>query len=677
MLQTLHTALSTTEAAALSQAKAIYGLGGVGKTQTAVEYAYRYHEAYDWVFWVKADTDLNLATDFGKIASAVGLPQIVGQSLDETVQAVRRWFETNNRWLLIFDNADTPAWLKLYRPNNPNGRILITSRAQVFDSLDLAQPLEVEKLSHKEAVEFLYKRTERSQAQSAEVAAAEALAKELDYLPIVLEQAGAYLLQKKASFSAYLVSYRKQPVPTLQKQLPQTGDYPQSVATTWAMNFQEVEQTVPAATDLLSLSAFLAPDDIPYELLVHGAAYLGDRLSIALADATDDPLLLPELLEHLTRYSLIQVEPEQNCYSIHRMVQAVLRDRMETATQQQWVEQSVEALNATFPPVEFQTWQECDRLLPHVQAIWQHLKQYPYDSLSLAKLLHQTGRYLHDQAHYSEAETFYVKSLAIREQQLGTEHPDVATSLNTLAKLLRVLERYTEAEPLHLRSLAIREKELGTEHPDVATSCDDLAGLLSSQRRYDEAELLYLRALDIREKQLGTNHPHVAFVLNNLASLYGSQRRFDEAKLHYDRALVISKDFYGENAFEVAEILYNLATLHYCQEDYSKAEPLFLSSLNISEQRFGETHPHVAITVHTLANFYCSQRRYVEAEPLYLRALKTLLNCFGRDHHFTQQVQQDFCGLLWVVMWVGETGQLSDHPVTQDLLRQMREGRGE
>lgn len=625
------------------------------------------------MFWVKADTDLNLATDFGRIASAIGLPHFAGQPLNETVQTVKRWLETNDRWLLVFDNADTPSLLKPYRPNNPECRILITSRAQVFDTLGIAQPLEIQQLSLEDAIEFLFKRTERQQAQSAEVAAAEALAGELGYLPLALEQAGAYIFQKKASFSAYLASYRKRRLPLLQKQLPQTGDYPESVATTWAINFQEVEKDTPAAADLLSLSAFLASDDIPYELLVLGAEHLGDRLSVALMDAAEDPLMLSELLEPLTRYSLIRVEPEQNCYSIHRIVQAVLRDRMDAATQQQWIEQSIEALNAAFPPVEFEYWQECDHLLPHVQAVWQHLEQHPYDSLSLAKLLYQAGCYLHDQAHYSEAETFDVKSLAIREQQLGSEHPEVANSLSKLAKLLRVLGRYTEAEPLARRSLTIREKQLGDEHLDVATSCDDLAGLLSSQRRYDEAESLYLRALNIREKQLGTNHPHVAFVFNNLAGLYQSQRRFDEAKLHYDRALVISKKFYRENAFEVAEILYNLATLHYCQEDYSKAEPLLLRCLPIYKQWLGEMHPAVAIVIHALANLYQLQRRYVEAEPLYRRTLEILSNRLGNDHHNTQTVKNDFRGFLQAMMQAGQTGQLSDHPLTQDLLRQMRE----
>lgn len=153
LLSALHETLGQTGTAALNQARAIDGLGGIGKTQTAIEYAFRYfydQPAYEWVFWVKADTDLSLSTDFGGLADALALPG-----------AALRWLETNDRWLLIFDNADDPALVNPYRPRNPNGRILLTSRAQVFDQVGIVQPLEVQDMTPTEARAFLLKRTER------------------------------------------------------------------------------------------------------------------------------------------------------------------------------------------------------------------------------------------------------------------------------------------------------------------------------------------------------------------------------------------------------------------------------------------------------------------------------------------------------------------------------------
>jgi len=166
ILAQIHATLGQTGTAALSQAKAIHGLGGVGKTQTAVEYAYRYFEdeqVYDWVFWVNA-SNLTLAADFGKIAAELALPNHETQKLDENTAAVSRWLETHDRWLLIFDNLDEPKAVKPFRPKNPNGRILLTSRAQRFESLGVANPIALKDMTPAEAHEFLWRRTGRGES---------------------------------------------------------------------------------------------------------------------------------------------------------------------------------------------------------------------------------------------------------------------------------------------------------------------------------------------------------------------------------------------------------------------------------------------------------------------------------------------------------------------------------
>lgn len=217
-------------------------MGGIGKTQTAIEYAYRYfydQSAYEWVFWIKADTDLNLATDIGGLADKLELPGAADRKLDEKVAAVLHWLETTDRWLLIFDNADRPELVKPYRPRNPNGRILLTSRAQVFDRVGIAEPIEVQDMGAAEAIEFLFKRTDRQLSPSpllptslsphspdteAERKAAAELAQELGYLPLALEQAGAFIYQKKLRFGQYLQLYRQRRLELLQRQQPITGD---------------------------------------------------------------------------------------------------------------------------------------------------------------------------------------------------------------------------------------------------------------------------------------------------------------------------------------------------------------------------------------------------------------------------------------------------------------------
>ena len=229
-----------------------------------------------------------------------------------------------------------------------------------------------------------------------------------------------------------------------------------------------------------------------------------------------------------------------------------------------------------------------------------------------------------------EAKAIAAFQAAIDRREPLADPTPLATSLDGLAELYYLQGRYGEAEPLYLRALQISEQQLGADHPDTASRLNNLAGLYESQGRYGEAEPLYQRSLQIYEQQLGADHPNTAQSLNNLAALYKSQGRYGEAK------------------------------------------PLFQRSLQIREQQLGVDHPHTASSLNNLAGLYYSQGRYGEAEPLYLRALAILLNRLGDDHPKTQTVWNNFITFLEQVMQSGQTAQLSQHPLTQDLLRQMQ-----
>jgi tetratricopeptide (TPR) repeat protein len=218
-------------------------------------------------------------------------------------------------------------------------------------------------------------------------------------------------------------------------------------------------------------------------------------------------------------------------------------------------------------------------------------------SLELATSLNELGFLYHYQGKYGEVEPLYLRSLKIREQYLGADHPDVANSLNNLAELYRGQGKYSEAEPIFVRSIEIKKQQLGAEHPSVAITLNNLAALYYSQRKYSEAEPLYLRSLKIREQQLGAEHPDVATALSNLAELYRVQGK------------------------------------------YSEAEPLIVRSLEIREQQLGSEHPDVANSLNNLAAFYYSQGKYSEAEPLFVRSLEILMLTLEQDHPYTQLVR--------------------------------------
>jgi tetratricopeptide (TPR) repeat protein len=674
ILQFLRDELTKEDASKSTHKQAISGLGGIGKTQLAVEYAHLYREQYDAIFWVRAYTEFELKTGFVDIARCLDLPEKYEQNFDDIVDAVKRWLESNSNWLLIFDNADKPELVKRFFPNNPKGHILLTSRAQIFDVVGIAKPIELTMMPADEAREFLFKRTGREDSNSQEAEAAEELALELGCLALALEQAGAFISAKKARFQNYLISYRKRRFELLKQSKPIAGNHPESVDITWLTNFQEVEQTSAAAADLLSFSAFLSPDYIPFELITQGACELGSVISVTLADVDDDPLILDDVFEPLTRYSLISYDPKSQIYSIHHLVQEVLKYRMDADTRRDWAQRTVRAVNRVFPPVESFNQKLCDRLLPHAKIAAKLVKHYQFEFNEAANLAYRTGYYLFTRFQYVEAERLLKQALELRKRLLGDEHLDVANSLNALAELYREWGRYRDAEPLYQQALSMKKRLLEEEHPDVATILSNLAELYHRQWRLSELEPLYLNALKLKKRLLGEEHQDVATILNNLAEFYSSQGRYTEAERLYKQALDLRKRALGENHQDVAQTLNNLARLYciqglYTQAEslfkkalkigrcrlgeenlyvsrslndlgrlysvwgrYSEAVPLYEKALNINRRLLGEEHPYVAINLNNLAELYRLQGRYIEAEPLLVQALELKKSLLGEEH---------------------------------------------
>jgi hypothetical protein len=349
--------------------EAISGLGGIGKTQTAVEYAHRYRDKYQAVLWLDAVSPLILKTGCGELARSLRLPH-PENDLDQAVTALKQWLAAHPGWLLIFDNADDPDGLEPFLPDAGHGQILVTSRAQDFQKLGILNPVSLARWPVADATVFLLRRCGREDAGADERDAAAQLARALDGLPLALEQAAAYIAAGHGlTFRRYLASYRSEGLKRLEARRPALGKYPRSVVSTWAANFDAVQEGSPAAADVLRLSAFLAPDAIPFELLTEGASELGPGVAAALGQADDAPLAVHDLLHRLGGYSLIRIDGEAETYGIHRLVQEVLKAAMDDVTRRLWAERAVCAVDRAFPHVEFASWPVCGRLLPHALAV--------------------------------------------------------------------------------------------------------------------------------------------------------------------------------------------------------------------------------------------------------------------------------------------------------------------
>ena len=266
---------------------------------------------------------------------------------------------------------------------------------------------------------------------------------------------------------------------------------------------------------MLRICAFLAPDSIPETIFIQGASHLGPHLAVLETDET----VLDEAREALLAYSLVKRDATNQTLSVHRLVQAVLKDQMEEERKREWAERTVLGVSHTFPDVQHQTWPQCEQLLPHTFVCSELIEQYQLSSTEAAYLLNQTGFYLEERARYQEAEPLHKRALAICEQQLGAMHPSTAMSLNNLALLYQDQGKYAEAEPLYERALTIHEQQLGAMHPATAMSLNNLAELYRVQGKYTEAEPLFERAIHILEQTLGHDHPSTKIVQANYATL--------------------------------------------------------------------------------------------------------------------------------------------------------------
>ncbi len=532
LLDQIHQALTSNQAAALT---AIHGLGGVGKTTLATEYAYRRASDYDIVWWVRAEETATLAADFSALAAQLNLPEKDARETPVIVEAVRRELNGRTRWLLVFDNARGAEDLRDYLPRSRTGHALITSRDANWGAM--ARKLEVTTLAPADAMKFLLER-----ARQSDETAAGKLAEALGSLPLALEQAASYIEATEETLAGYLELFRARRQELWPDEKPPAG-YPDTVATTWLISFAEAEQQSAAAADLLRLCAFLSSDDIPLQMLRDGAKHLPEPLAAAVADK----LALNKAIAALRRYSLI--EKKDDNLSVHRLVQTVTRDRLAQDEQMKWAEAAVRVVNDAFPGEsdDVRTWPVCRKLLPHALAAAEQGEALNVAAEATGRLINQTGMYFLGRAQYDEAKQSFERALRIDEAAFGSDHPEVAIDINNLGNALQALGKLDEARQCYERALRIDEAAFGSDHPKVAIRVNNLGGVLTDLGKLDEARQCYERALRIDEAALGSDHPNVARDANNLGSALQALGKLDEARQCYERAVRIFTAFLGDD----------------------------------------------------------------------------------------------------------------------------------
>jgi Tetratricopeptide repeat/NB-ARC domain len=626
-LDDLRAALAEAKGVAVA-GRALHGLGGIGKTRLAVEYALRHEAEYSALLFVRADDSATLNANLAALAGAeaLDLPEKEAREDEPKIQAALNWLESHPLWLMILDNVDDGEAVKAVTKlmaRLKGGHLIVTARASNFPGS--LRKLELGVLDEGAGTAFLMERTadDRDKTPNDEETARE-LARELDGLALGLEQAGAYIARQHIGFALYLTLWREKRERVLKWFDGATMSYDHDVglAMTWATS---VEKLTPESSRLLDRLAFFAPDPVPDSLL-----------EVAAPGETED-YDAHEARTGLYDYSLVTRAGGEDAagkgFVVHRLVQDFARRAMRQERAGEALREALGWVDAAFEgdPQDVRSWPALDPLAPHALAVARRADEAAIAEPT-SRLLAYCGILLNGKARYAEAEPPFRRALAIRERSLGTDHPQVAAALNNLAELLRETNALGEAEPVYRRALAIWERSLGTDHPNVATGLNNLALLLRATNRLAEAEPLYRRALAICERSLGTDHPHVATVLNDLGRLLQATDRLEAAEALYRRALAIYETSLGADHPQVATGLNNLALLLQDTNRLGEAEPLYRRALAIYETSLGTDHPHVATGLNNLAALHQATNRLGEAEPLYRRALKIDEASYGPDH---------------------------------------------
>ena len=619
-LNDLRTALTHANTVALTQAKALRGLDGVGKTETAVAYAYRFREEYQAVFWVRADSEWTAIQDFLGIAALLGIESERTRFWARAVHGVRSWLEEHADWLLILDNLEQPKKFKDWLPPTPTGHLLVTSHTNTPTTVIAGDVVELGELLQEEAVRFLYKRTGRLDNDSLERKAAFDLVVRLGCLPLALEHAGAFLAAKNVGARDYLLQLKRQPNREQTKSL--TGEsLREAVSSTLSIAMDDLQKEAPLSIELLRASAFLGLERIPFDLFISAGDELEPELSLALGRAADHSQGLDELLEPLARYGLIRLDRDGRCFSVPLSIGKIVRAGLDQDTRERLANRAVQVVHRHFALSNDEPNPGHNEVLPQAHAMMQLVQEGLITSLEVGQQLRRFGLLIELQIGFSAAESLFRGALAIFESALGNTHPDVLSLMHDLACRYAAEKRQRETDHFFKRSLAAREQSLGSNHIDLAVYLHDMARQYDEEGRHGQADKFFNRSLAIREKNLGHHHPDLAVYIDEIGRRYASLGRYSEAEESFKRSLALFEEAYGRSHPEVARRLHDLACWYTDQARYQEAEPLFKRALLIARNELPSDDPAMGTYLNSLARFYHTLRKYRYAEPLYKEAI--------------------------------------------------------
>ncbi|QIJ64683.1 FxSxx-COOH system tetratricopeptide repeat protein [Streptomyces sp. JB150] len=590
---------------------ALHGLGGIGKSQIALEYAHRFADQYDLVWWIDAEQADQLPVHYTELADRVGIANPEAGA-EHNARALLQHLRERPRWLIILDNAENPGAVENWLPEGP-GHVLITSRNPHWRGI--ARPLALDVFTREDSLAYLRNRIPGIPEEQAAV-----LAGDLGDLPLALAQA-AGVIGNGMTVDRYRRLLTESTARILQE--GEVPGYPASLAATVGIATKDLSEGHPDAAALLRLAAFLGPEPIPTAWLEEARP----RLRTIPGDPAD-PLWLQSALPALSGFGLARIDHE--AFQIHRLTQAVLRDQVDAAETGAVQDDAAAVLAAVTPgeaerPENWPTW----------AGLTSHLTARHFDVTARAEL----------RPALREAISFLIRSGQPRQArelgeplreswiaQLGPDHSDVLMCTQYLGHATADLGDLRGARPIIEDTLARRRRTLGDDHEDTLRSANDLAVILAQLGDEEEALAISGDTLVRRRRILGEDHPHTLQSASNYGGHLTAQERFQEARDINERTLVTCRRVLGEDHPTTLATAINLGHALSEMGEGRKARSLLDGTLHHCRTSLGEDHPITLRASHSLGRILSVMGAHVEARALAQVTLARSRRVLGENH---------------------------------------------
>jgi tetratricopeptide (TPR) repeat protein len=609
MLNNLHDALRGGSRVAV---QALHGMGGVGKTQLALEYAHRFAGEYDLVWWIPSEQPELISDHLSALALRLRLVP-AGTSSPEAVEAMRGHLRRAERWLLIFDNAEDRDPLAQWLPDGP-GHLLITSRNHNWTGV--AQPVDVDVFSRIESVALIQSHLPHLKDDDAD-----RLADALDDLPLAVGQAVDLLAETRLPVDTYLRNLATHTADMMGEGRP-PGGYPVPLAASVALTADRLHAADPAAWQLLHLCARLGPEPIPADLFTARPGLLPKPLR----KVATKPVAFARAVSQIGSYGLARLT--ETGPVLHRLVQAVLRDTAPNPAAHRAIVDRLLASAAPDDPTDPRWWPRWQALLPHIiaadptgsdsadlrltadSAMW-HLmaRGEARDALPLAEQLHRTWTAQH-----------------------GPDDESVLAITHTLAEIHNALGHYRQAGALHQENLDRRRRRHGSRNINVLNSALSLAGNLRAMGRLEEARVLYEKTLDGYRRMVGDNHP---FTLNSAASLADDLfevGEYEQARQLFEDTLTRQQRVLGDEHPDTLSVAHSLGLVLHELGDPERACELITETWESQRRVLGGNHPASLASAHSLAAHLHQGGDYEAARRLHEENLQRRRQALGAEH---------------------------------------------